>query len=81
LSLSSSTASASPDQMVSSPKPLIHSSVSSPTTISLSDNSISVQTGHPMITRAKFGIFKPHFYTAITISTTILLHQVISNTS
>jgi len=68
-----------PDQMVSSYEPLIPSSVSSPTTISTNnDNSISVQTGHPMITRDKYGIFK-RLYTASTISTTILksLQQVI----
>ena len=70
--LSSSTASASPDQMVFSPEPLIPSSVSSPTTISSdSDNFIFVQPDHPMITRAKSSIFKPCLYTASTISTTI----------
>ena len=58
-SLSFSTTNTSPDQMVSSPEPLIPSSVSSPTTIfPYSDNTFSVKTGHPVITRAKSGIFK-----------------------
>jgi len=66
--------------MVSSPEPLIPSSVSSPTTISSDgDNSIFVQIGHPMTTRAKSGISKLCLYIVSTISTTVpkSLQQVI----